>query len=47
MRLPDGERPQAVERQFELAAEVTRLIFSREEEELLRRRAKAALADAA
>jgi hypothetical protein len=47
MRLPDGERPQAVERQFELAAEVTRLIFSREEEDLLRRRAKAALADAA
>jgi hypothetical protein len=47
MRAPPGERHPAVERQFELAAELTALIFSPEEADLLRRRAKAALAAAA
>jgi hypothetical protein len=47
MRLADGERHHAVERQFELAAALTKLLFSPEEEDLLRRRARAAIADAA
>jgi hypothetical protein len=47
MRAPAGERHPAVERQFELAAELTALILSAEEAEFLRRRARAALAAAA
>jgi len=47
MRAPPGERHPAVERQFELAAELTALILSAEEAELLRRRGRAATAQAA
>lgn len=47
MRSAEGERHAVVERQFELAAALTRLFFSAEEEDYLRRRAKAALPDAA
>ena len=47
MRASVGESLFTVERQFELAAELTALIFSAEEAEFLRRRAKAALAAAA
>jgi len=42
MRSLDGARSDAVERQFELAAELTAQFFSAEETEFLRRRAKAA-----
>ena len=47
MCAPAGERHPAVERQFELAAELTAMIFSAEEADLLRRRGKAALSVAA
>jgi hypothetical protein len=47
MRAPPGERHPAVERQFELAAQLTALVLSVEEAEFLRRRAKAALSAAA
>jgi hypothetical protein len=46
MRVPEGERQAGTEHQFELAAELTSLIFSPEEAEHLRRRARAALAPA-
>ena len=46
MRAPPDERHPAVERQFELAAEMTALIFSPEEADLLRRRGRAATASA-
>ncbi len=46
IRVPDGERQPGVEPQFEHAAELTALIFSTEEAEHLRRRARAALAPA-
>lgn len=42
MRSLDGASSAAVERQFELAAELTAQFFSAQEEEFLRRRAKAA-----
>lgn len=42
MRAAEGARRTAVERQFELAASLTELLFSAEEAELLRRRARAA-----
>ena len=47
MCAPENERHPAVERQFELAAELTALFFSVEEAELLRRRGRAALSAAA
>ena len=47
MRGSEDSRRAAVERQFELAAELTALLFSPEESEFLRRRAKAATAQAA
>jgi hypothetical protein len=47
MCAPAGERHPAVERQFELAVALTSQVLSPEEAELLRRRAKAALAAAA
>ena len=47
MRNAAGERRGVVERQFELAAELTVLVFSAEEAEFLRRRGRAALANAA
>jgi hypothetical protein len=47
MRAPPDERHPAVERQFELAAGLTALIFSVEEAALLRRRGRAALSAAA
>ena len=43
MRGPDHARRAVVERQFELAAELTALLFSPEEADFLRRRARAAL----
>lgn len=46
MRVPEGERQPATERQFELATQLTALMFSSEEAEHLRRRARAALAPA-
>ena len=42
-----GPRREIVEIQFQLAAELTALLFSPEEAELLRRRGKAALSSAA
>jgi hypothetical protein len=47
MRVPDSDVQPGVTRQFELAAELTALIFSPEEAELLRRRGRAALASRA
>ena len=47
MRSAGGPHRAVVERQFELAAELTALIFSPEEAEFLRRRGRAALANAA
>jgi len=47
MRGADPARRAVIEHQFELAAQLTALFFSAEEAELLRRRAKAALAAAA
>jgi hypothetical protein len=47
MRGPEDSRRAAIERQFELAAELTSLLFSPEESEFLRRRARAATAQAA
>jgi hypothetical protein len=47
MRGPEDSRRAAIERQFELAAQLTALLFSPEESEFLRRRAKAATAQAA
>ncbi|HTT98452.1 MAG TPA: hypothetical protein VMF58_10405 [Rhizomicrobium sp.] len=46
MRVPEGERQPGTEHQFELAAELTALIFTAEEAEHLRRRARAATAPA-
>jgi hypothetical protein len=43
MRAPESERQAGTEHQFELAAELTALIFSPEEAEHLRRRARAAV----
>src|SRR6202012_295448 len=43
MRVPANEAQTGTARQFELASELTALIFSPEEAELLRRRGKAAL----
>jgi len=47
MRVPEGERQPGAEHQFELAAELTALIFSPEEAEHLRRRGRAAVASRA
>ncbi len=47
MRAAAGETRAVVERQFELAVELTGLLFSAEEAEFLRRRARAAQANAA
>jgi len=47
MRAAEPARRAVIEHQFELAAELTALLFSAEEADLLRRRAKAALAPAA
>lgn len=47
MRSPDAARRAVIERQFELAAELTALLFSPEEADFLRRRARAATAQAA
>jgi hypothetical protein len=47
MRGPEDARRTVLERQFELAAELTALLFSPEEAEFLRRRARAATAQAA
>jgi len=44
LRTPQSPRRDVAEQQFELAVEMTALLFSVEEAELLRRRAKAALA---
>jgi hypothetical protein len=44
LRTAEGERRQIAECQFELAAELTALLFSPEEAEFLRRRGKAAVA---
>ena len=47
LRTAAGPRREIVERQFQLAAELTALLFSAEEAEFLRRRGKAALSSAA
>jgi hypothetical protein len=47
MRSAGGPHRAVVERQFELAAELTEQVFSPEEAEFLRRRGRAALANAA
>jgi hypothetical protein len=46
MRAPNESRRAVIARQFELAAELTKLLFSPEEADFLRRRAKAATAQA-
>ena len=47
LRTAAGPRREVAERQFELAAELTSLLFSPEEADLLRRRGKAAVSSAA
>jgi hypothetical protein len=47
MRVAQGERHAIAERQFNLAVELTAILFSEQEAELLRRRGRAAVADAA
>ena len=47
LRTAAGPRREIVETQFQLAAELTALLFTHEEAELLRRRGKAALSSAA
>lgn len=47
MRVAQGERHAIVEQQFALVTELTAILFSEQEAELLRRRGRAAMADAA
>ena len=47
MRVAQGERHAIVEQQFALVTELTAILFSEQEAELLRRRGRAAVADAA
>ena len=47
MRTAEGPRREIVEQQFQLSVELTRLLFSEEEAELMRRRGKAASTPAA